>query len=69
MTNFPTLNQSTTGNAATATALANTPTLCNSGYAAGGIVASGNATQYAMFKRFFPRTSKIFEELVEEAMQ
>ena len=29
---------------------------------------SGNATQYALFKRFFPRTSKIFEELVEEAM-
>jgi hypothetical protein len=30
---------------------------------------SGNATQYAVFVRFFPRTSKIFEELVEEAMQ
>lgn len=30
---------------------------------------SGNATQYALFKRFFPRTSKIFEELVAEAME
>jgi hypothetical protein len=30
---------------------------------------SGNATQYAVFKRFFPRTSKVFEELVEEALQ
>jgi hypothetical protein len=29
---------------------------------------SGNATQYAVFSRFFPRTSKIFEELVEEAL-
>jgi hypothetical protein len=29
---------------------------------------SGNATQYEFFKRFFPRTSKIFEELVAEAM-
>lgn len=30
---------------------------------------SGNATEYAFFKRFFPRTSKIFEEMVAEAMQ
>jgi hypothetical protein len=29
---------------------------------------SGNATQYALFTRFFPRTSKIFEDLVKEAM-
>lgn len=29
---------------------------------------SGNPTQYAVFVRFFPRTSKIFEELVEEAL-
>jgi hypothetical protein len=29
---------------------------------------SGNATQYAVFVRFFPRTSKVFEELVEEAL-
>jgi hypothetical protein len=29
---------------------------------------SGNATQYALFTRFFPRTSKVFEELVKEAM-
>jgi hypothetical protein len=41
---FPTLNQSTTGNAATATALASTPTLCSSGNAPTGILASGNAT-------------------------
>lgn len=41
---FPTLNQSTTGNAATATALASTPTLCSSGQAPTGILASGNAT-------------------------
>ena len=50
MTSFPTLNQSTTGNAATATtattasALAGTPTTCSAGQAAAGIVASGNAT-------------------------
>jgi hypothetical protein len=46
---FPTLNQSTTGNAATATlasaasAFASTPSLCGSGQAAQGITASGNA--------------------------
>jgi hypothetical protein len=40
----PTLNQSTTGNAATATALAATPTLCSTGQAPTGILASGNAT-------------------------
>ena len=40
----PTLNQNTTGNAATATALAATPTLCPTGQAPTGIVASGNAT-------------------------
>lgn len=48
--NFPTLNQNTTGNAATATlastatALASAPTLCSSGQAAQGILANGNAT-------------------------
>jgi hypothetical protein len=41
---FPTLNQSTTGNAATATALAATPTLCSTGNAPTGILANGNAT-------------------------
>jgi hypothetical protein len=40
----PTLNQSTTGNAATATALAATPTLCSTGNAPTGILANGNAT-------------------------
>ena len=40
----PTLNQNTTGNAATATALASTPTLCSTGYAPIGILANGNAT-------------------------
>jgi hypothetical protein len=44
LTNFPTLNQSTTGNAATATALAATPNLCPTGQAPTGIVANGNAT-------------------------
>lgn len=29
---------------------------------------SGNETQYALFVKFFPRTSKVFEELVEEAL-
>lgn len=29
---------------------------------------SGNETQYALFVKFFPRTSKIFEDLVEEAL-
>lgn len=39
----PTLNQSTTGNAATSTALASTPSQCPSGEVATGIAASGNA--------------------------
>lgn len=48
--NFPTLNQNTTGNAATATlastasALASSPTLCAVGQAAQGILANGDAT-------------------------
>lgn len=48
--NFPTLNQNTTGNAATAAtattagSLASTPSLCGSGQAAQGILANGNAT-------------------------
>lgn len=47
---FPTLNQNTTGNAATATlaatasALAATPSLCASGMVAQGILANGDAT-------------------------
>lgn len=40
---IPTLNQSTTGNAATATALASTPTKCSAGNYPLGIDASGNA--------------------------
>ena len=41
---IPTLNQNTTGNAGTATALATTPSVCGSGQAAQGVLASGNAT-------------------------
>jgi len=41
---IPVLNQSTTGNAATATALAAAPTLCFTGQAPTGILANGNAT-------------------------
>jgi hypothetical protein len=41
---IPTLNQSTTGNAATATALDHTPTLCAAGSYATGITASGTGT-------------------------
>lgn len=44
MTSFPTLNQSTSGNAATATTLASVPTNCGAGSAAIGILANGNAT-------------------------
>lgn len=40
---FPTLNQNTTGNAATATALAAAPTNCSTGSYARGINASGTA--------------------------
>ena len=40
----PAWNQSTTGNAATATALASAPTTCTSTQAATGITANGNAT-------------------------
>ena len=43
MTSFPTLNQSTTGNAATATALAATPSQCSGSQFATGITASGAA--------------------------
>ena len=41
---FPTLNQSTTGNAATATALAADPADCSAGQVATGIAASGALT-------------------------
>lgn len=41
---WPTFNQSTTGNAATASALAATPTTCGAGVAATGVLANGNAT-------------------------
>jgi hypothetical protein len=41
--NVPTLNQSTTGNAATATALASVPSQCTGGQFATGVAASGNA--------------------------
>ncbi len=41
---LPILNQNTTGNAATATALAAAPTLCSTGQAPTGVLASGNAT-------------------------
>jgi hypothetical protein len=40
----PIWNQSTTGNAATATALAASPTLCTTGNAPTGVLANGNAT-------------------------
>jgi len=39
----PTLNQSTTGNAATATALASAPTQCTGGQFATGVTSNGNA--------------------------
>src|ERR1700722_5667431 len=43
-TGAPTWNQNTTGNAATATALASAPSLCTTGNAPTGICANGNAT-------------------------
>jgi hypothetical protein len=43
LTNFPTFNQSTTGNAATATALATAPAKCSAGNYPRGIDAAGNA--------------------------
>jgi lysophospholipase L1-like esterase len=43
-TDVPTLNQSTTGNAATATALAALPAACSAGNYPLGILANGNAT-------------------------
>jgi hypothetical protein len=49
LTNFPTFNQSTTGNAATATAFAALPTPCLAGLSsASGILANGNATGCAL---------------------
>jgi hypothetical protein len=44
LTGFPTLNQSTTGNAATATVLASMPTQCGAGQYSTGVAASGNAS-------------------------
>lgn len=44
LTNFPTLNQNTTGNAATASALAANPTDCSAGQYATTIAANGNLT-------------------------
>jgi hypothetical protein len=43
LTGFPTLNQSTTGNAATATALASPPAQCSGGQYSTGVAVSGNA--------------------------
>lgn len=48
LTNFPTLNQSTSGNAGTATALAAGGTSCGAGTFATGVSASGNATGCAV---------------------
>lgn len=45
---IPVLNQNTTGNAGTSTALASTPTLCPTGQAPVGILANGNATGCAV---------------------
>ena len=42
LTNFPTLNQSTTGNAATATNLASYPTLCSGGQFSQGLSSGSN---------------------------
>lgn len=53
LTNFPTLNQSTTGNAGTATALAALPTPCSSGYAPTGILANGNSTGCTQYIQVF----------------
>jgi hypothetical protein len=44
LTNFPTLNQNTTGNAATATSLSATPVICGPNQAPRGIVTNGNST-------------------------
>lgn len=51
--NFPTLNQNTTGNAATATAAQTTPTLCSSGSAPTGITGTFNATGCTAFQPAF----------------
>lgn len=42
--NYPTLNQSTTGQSGTALALASTPTPCATGSAPTGVIANGNST-------------------------
>jgi hypothetical protein len=56
-TDVPTLNQSTTGNAATATALAALPTPCSAGQAPTGVLANGNSTGcVALFNPAIPGT-------------
>jgi hypothetical protein len=59
LTNFPTLNQSTTGNAATATALASTPSGCSSGNAPTGINASGTAQNCTTYLTASSSTSAV----------
>jgi len=60
LTNFPTLNQSTTGNAATATALAANGTNCSAGMAARGVDASGNAEDCFSASSGTPNYSQAF---------
>lgn len=52
---IPTLNQNTTGNAATATALQATPTQCTGGQFATGVQSSGNANCATVTTSFIPQ--------------
>ncbi len=50
--NYPTLNQPTTANAATSSALDHVPTPCSAGYAPTGVVANGNSFGCALLGPF-----------------
>lgn len=63
----PTLNQSTTGNAATATALAANPTDCSAGQYANAIAASGNLTCAAVSYGQVSGTPTLFNQTIQNS--
>jgi hypothetical protein len=66
---IPTLNQSTTGNAATATALAATPTQCSGSQFATGVAASGNANcSTPAGSSFSAATVTLFDDFVSNTI-
>ena len=65
---IPILNQPTTANAGTATALAGTPIPCATGYAATGVLASGNSTGCQPVTQAMPTTNLVAAYPLTEGM-